>query len=708
MFQEFTPPTYDDWRDLVIAELDGGDFDKKLVWRSREGFEVQPLYTGAQTAHLPHLDVLPGSAPFVRGTTALENLAHPWRNTTQITTPDPDAAAREVAEAIEGGATGVGFRMDDAGRLGICAARTNHGMAECRNGVAIQTLDDTSAILTHAFDAHLPVHVDAGWSAPVLLAHSAILSGHRGAMLCGAVLMDPVALLVECGALPAARRDVFATLAAMVRFQRRNECPLRVVGASAEPWHNAGATLVQELGFTLATGAAYMQRLTEAGIAADDAARAIRFTFPVGTNFFFEIARLRAARMLWAKIARAFGATSDEACAMDIHVRTSWRQQTAYDPYVNMLRATVESMAGALGGARSMHTAPFNEALGAATPFSSRIARNTQTVLREESHIGRVVDPAGGSHYVEHLTDRIGREAWSLFQKVDAEGGMLRALETGLVHALISEAAAAAREATSRRRDVLIGTNQYPNLTEHRAEFTPADSAAARTAMTARLAAHRAARVEADVVRTLDAVARTSGEGADGLVEALMAATAAGATRDELLRALYPIESATDVEVRALRAERAAEPFERIRNAVMAREPRPTVFLATLGGAVWRRARAGFASGFLGAGGFAITDNNGFDTAEAAAAAAIDAKADIVVVCSDDDSYPTVAPVVAGAVKQALPDAIVLVAGNPADADALRAAGVDDFIHMRSDCGATLAALAARLGIDIAAKEVTR
>ncbi len=708
MFQEFTPPTYEAWRDLVIAELDGGDFDKKLVWRSRDGIDVQPLYTKEQVEGLAHADSLPGSAPFVRGTTALEHLAQPWLNMMLVTQADPSAAAAEIRHALDGGATSIGFRIDDAGRLGLCAARTNHGVAEARNGVVIQTLDDTSTILMPAYERGIPVHVDAGWSAPIVMAHAAILSGHTGTMLCGAVLMDPVALLVECGTLPAARKDVFAILAAMVGFQRRNDCPLRVIGASAEPWHNAGATLVQELAFTLATGAAYMRRLTESGIGADDAARAIRFTFPVGTNFFFEIAKLRTARMLWAKIARAFGATSDEACAMDMHVRTSWRQQTAYDPYVNMLRATVESMAGAIGGARSMHTAAFNESLGAATPFASRIARNTQTVLREESHLGRVVDPAGGSYYVEHLTDRIGREAWTVFQKVEEEGGMLRALETGFVHGLISEAATAAREATSRRKAVLIGTNQYPNLTESRAAFTPADTADAHAAMTARLATHRAARVETDVVRTLDAVARTSSEGAGGLVEALMAATAAGATREELLRAIYPIESATDVEVRPLRAERAAESFERIRSAVMAREPRPTVFLATLGAAVWRRARAGFASGFLGAGGFAITDNNGFDTAEAAAAAAIAAKADIVVVCSDDDSYPTVAPIVAGAVKQVLPGAIVLVAGNPADADALRAAGVDDFIHMRSDCGATLAALATRLGVDIAAKEVTR
>ncbi len=378
----------------------------------------------------------------------------------------------------------------------------------------------------------------------------------------------------------------------------------------ADQLHEAGAHAVQELGYALAEAVERMVRLT-ASMSVDDAARRIEFVYALGSNYFFEIAKLRAARMLWAQAVAAFGPADPASCGVRIHVRTSRLNKSVYDRYTNLLRVTTEAMSAVIGGADTLYVDPFG--------FPARLAENVQRVLRDESHLDAVADPAGGSYYVEALTDALAAHAWKLFQKVEAEGGYSRALETGAIDAALLEARNAKVKAISSRRRTLVGINNFPDVTEKTAE--------------------------------VEAPAAPGGS--------------------------------------AYASIRLAEPFEEIRRRTAAHAAStgryPKVLLVKRGDVKMRMARANFSFNFLGCAGFDVAESEDYAGADA----------DLIVLCSSDAEYLPMAQEVCAAVS--VP---VLVAGNPKDQlEALRAAGVQGFIHIGSDAVATLTEWQNRLGM---------
>ncbi len=689
LFGEFSPVSREEWSEKATADLKGADLKKKLQWNTIEGISLDAVYFRNEVEKIPHLGSFPGSAPFVRGNTPLGNTTNPWSIAQVFDTPDAEELSVLMKNGVSNGQTVVGLQMDSA----LVHAADTEDVLELagRKGVQAHSLKDVQTLLA-AIPTETDIDVYGGLSSPTFLALFA--AADRSPKH---VEFDPIAELLRSGTLPYALDTAMRLMADSVRFV--SDTRTTVIGISGETFHNAGASAVEELACVLASAVEYMSRLRDMGLEIGEIAPRMRFTFPVGTRFFMEVAKLRAARLLWARIVKHFGATSDDDMMMRMHVRSSWWKQTVRDPYVNMLRATVEGMAGAIGGAESMHIATFDDVAGAPGRFSHRIARNMQIVLQEESQLTQVGDPAAGSYYVEQMTDSLARKAWELFQEIESQGGMIAAIEKGFVQQRIAATASTRNENISRRKDVIVGTNQYPNLTEKELAPPAYNPEKVREDVCSALASQREER--AALSETEARLKKALAETGSSLAQLIRDEAESGILVSEINDILRE-ENENPMLVTPLPQVRAAEKFENIREAVDRAEKRPRVFLATLGPVFWRRARATFASGFFGAAGMDIKDNIGFETAEEAAQAAAADGADVVVVCSDDESYRDGVQRLIEELKKQNSNALVIVAGNPEnDIDALTSAGVYTFIHVRTDVGETLSELINTLGIDV-------
>ena len=412
----------------------------------------------------------------------------------------------------------------------------------------------------------------------------------------------------------------------------------RCIAVSSDALNNAGAYIVQELGYALAWGNEYLQQLVDAGVDADLAARSIKFDMGVSENYFMELAKFRAARLLWAQIVKQYEPKDDKACQMIVNATTSRYNQTLYDSYVNLLRSQTEAMSAALGGIHSMVVTPFDVPYEAPTDFSERIARNQQLLLKEESHFGNIVDPGAGSYYIEHLTDALAQEAWKIFLKVEEEGGFLAAVKAGTVQDDINATNAKRHGDAAKRKEFILGTNQFPNFTE-------------------------------------------KSEGKRPLSPTCCCTTETQPHCEAPFKVIEPTRLAADFEDLRIHTEETRV---------------PTAFMLTIGNLAMRQARAQFSCNFLACAGYKVIDNLGFKTVEEGVDAALEAKADIVVICSSDDEYAEYA---IPAFKYLDGRAMFVVAGAPACMEDLKAAGIENFIHVKCNVLETLKEYNAKLGI---------
>ncbi len=648
LFGEFSSPSYEEWQEAAVESLKGAPFEK-LLSKTYEGITLQPIYRQEDAAELAHQYTLPGEPPYVRGVDALGYVAEPW----VVAQEAPGGAAHEVNEAL---------------RHDLARGQTAVVLAEGQ----VQSADETAAALAGIDFAGLPLYVQAG-AAPLPTAAVAIAGARRAglelAMLHGSIAGDPLGALAAEGALPVTLEQAYDEAAQWTAWAAEHAPKLGTLAVRADLYGDAGAHAGQELAFALATGVAYLRALKARGLDVEMSAPRMRFSFALGSNFFMEVAKLRAARLLWSQVAAAFGGSA-EAQKMAIHARTGSWNKTTTDMHVNMLRSTTEAFSGALGGVSSMEVAPFDAVVGGQDEFSRRIARNVQLILQQECNLTRLIDPAGGSWYVEKLTDELAHRAWALFQEIERRGGMAAALEEGYVQAQTAETAKQRAAALSTRKDVLVGTNMYANAQEQAA---PQSENA--------LAPHESASGEGRIEP-----AQLEG---DSVAEAAIAAAEQGATVSQLAGALR--RAGAGVRVTPLRRVRGAEPFEALRRMADAYRRRtgsaPQLFLANMGPAAQHKARADFSQGFFEVGGVQVVNNKGFASPEAAADAALAAGAPVVVICSTDESYPELVPPLVERVKAARPETVVVLAGYPQEqVDAHRAAGVDEFIHVRANC----------------------
>jgi methylmalonyl-CoA mutase len=683
LFSEFSAPTKEEWLNVVSGDLKDTPFEK-LVWKSLEGIDIQPMYFKEDLEKIQHSDFLPGEAPYVRGNTSAGYRA-------RANTISQDISFADVSRAREAMLLGMKRGMTGA-ELHIAVDNSN------ADGISVLDEADFLTLLQDIDLNAVELHIHAGAAAPVFLAlleEAARKKGVDPASIRGSVSFAPLSALVSDGSIPISPEKQDIVQAEMLKFAKSKLPGVKTIGIDSSPVHNAGASSVQELACSLAMAVEYMDCLTKKGVSIDDIASAMRFSFPVGPTFFTEIAKLRAARMLWAKVVQAWSADKNESMQMDIHARSSSFFASKYDPYVNMLRGTVETMAAMLGGADAVTVRPFNAELGMPGDFAMRIATNTQIVLQDEAHIAKLADPAGGSFYVESITESLAQESWKLFQEIESEGGFSQALRKGVIQKMVSETAKKRKHRVSTRKRSLIGTNVYPNLTEEAIvmEGPSADEIAADKKQ--RIAAKEKAMTEHASI----ALRELGESSAENLLPAIGKALNAAALIDDIQEILSGSSGNTEVE--AMKGFRLADTFEILRDAVEAASAKPVVFLATYGPVNWRRARATFAAGFLGCAGMDIRDNLGFGSPEEIVVAAKDAKTDILVLCSDDESYESLAQTVVPELKAWKEDLITIVAGNPANKEALSALGVDDFVHVKSDAGVMLAELLETLGYDL-------
>ena len=613
-FAEFPASTRDDWRKAAEEFLAGAPFEKKLITRTPEGIDLQPIYTREDTAHLP--EMWPGLPPYVRGADALGNRVDGWH------------ICQEPGET-----DAAGFN-----------AALLHDLQRGQNAVSIpaRLAKQLDVALRNVDVAAVPVFVRAGATAKAALATLSALAktqGHAATALRGAVLADPIDCMLADGASPLVIAFAYDDMAALVRVVKNERLALRTIGVNAAAWAEAGGNAVQELAFGLATGVDYLRALDQRGLPANDTASQVLFTFALGSHLFMEIAKLRAARLLWARAVQAAGGDVDGQ-RLICHGRTTRWNKTVLDPHVNLLRTTTEAFAGVVGGCSGLQVGTFDECIRTPDDFSRRLARNIQIILAEECQLGRVVDPAGGSWYVETLTHQLAEKAWTLFQEIERFGGMAHAVAEGFPQALVEKTAAERLAAVAGRRDGIIGTNLHPNLRE---KF-PA-------------------------------------------VEAVASASVSAPTADNGVKRLVP--------------RRRAEGFEALRRRTEGR--RPKVFLAGFGPRKQHAARAEFSAGFFAAGGFeCVSEKKGFETPEAAAQAALASGAPVVVLCSTDETYPTLVPAAARLLKASNQPPLVVLAGLPATPELqqqFKDAGVDEFIHLRANCEKVLAGMLAQIGL---------
>lgn len=680
---------YARWRATVEAELKGVPFEKKLVTRTPEGVALQPLYTRRDLAEVPHLHARPGEAPYLRGVRPLGYTAAPWEIAQQIAAASAADFNAALKDALMHGQNAVVLAPDAATRAG-------HDPDEAPaasvgdSGLSLASVEDFAAALDGVDLTAVPLHLATGADAlPLasLLLEYTRRQGTGWSKLTGSITADPIGEWAVTGRLPASLETLYASLAGWTGWAETYLPTLKTIGVDVSPWGDAGGTAVQELALALATAAEYLRALNQRGVAVATAAARIDFRFAIGPQFFTEIAKFRAFRLLWTRVVAAFGAAPEVAAQATVRASTGRWDQTLLDPHVNLLRVTTEALSAVLGGCDGLHIAPFDEVTGATTEFSRRIARNVHALLAEEFGFAAVADPAGGSWYVEKLTDELARKAWTQFQALEARGGLVATLRAGYPQQLVEKAAAEKGNAVAKRRLGLVGTNLFPNLKE-----TPLTAAAGAVD-------------EFFAQRSREIAGRRSGTPAwpERSTPALVAARE-GATLGQLSRLAHT--GATPEElISPLTPQRAAEDFEELRATAKAfaerTGARPRVFLAKMGPPLQHKARADFSAGFFAVGGFEMLAKKAFDTPEAAAEAAVGSGALVAVLCSTDDTYPALVPVFAKAVKAANPKITVVLAGLPAEpavVEAYREAGVDEFIHIRANVQAALAKLLKQIG----------
>lgn len=669
----FPMPTYDEWVAEVEKALKGAPFDRKMLTKTYEGITLRPIYTRNDWPPTGDPSGFPGASPFTRGGRAAGNRVDNWDVRQAYADPDPAAANEIILQELERGVTSLLLLFDRAARSGQDGDGAMNLAGD--GGMMLYSVDDLDLALTGVYLDLVTVALKAGAQFLPAAALLAALWQRRGvppAAARGAFNADPLGALAETGSLPVAPEKAMAQLADLARYTASTYPLVTAVAVDTSPYHSAGATETQDLAASMATAVAYLKAMTGAGLEVDAACRQIQFIYPVSCDQFLSLAKLRAARRMWARIAEACGA-SESARAMRIHAVTAERMLSQRDPWVNTLRTTVACFAAATGGADSVTILPYNATLGHPTELARRVARNTHVILAEESNIAKVVDPGGGSWYVESLTDAMAEAAWSEFQAIEAAGGMLAVLKDGSFAAKIADAYAKREANLAKRRDAITGVSEFPNVQEPGAEVAEPDVAAAFSAATERLHAARARGA------TVDALAGADG---GGISEAAVSAASAGATIGAMAKALGGGETA----ITPLPRHRYAESFERLRDAADAwmkeTGSRPSVFLANLGPLAKHTARATFARNFFGVAGIDCIGTEGYADAEACVAAFRKSGAKIACLCSADPIYEEKVATVAPALKRAGCQYLFL-AGNPGDKKAdYQAAGVDDFIAL--------------------------
>jgi len=616
LFSDFAPTTTQEWEEKIKSDLKGADYDRKLIWKSPEGIKIKPYYRSEDIEDKEYLKTQPGQFPFVRGNKTDNN----WFVRQDIYVNDIKKANKKSLDILMKGVTSLGFIFSDKFDMQVT---------------------DTEELLENIFADSVEINFVAGNrnAHKIVSVYESLVKKYNRdpEKIFGSVDFDPFSALLFEGKFCQTEAYAFEHAAQIINASKFLP-EFRTLSVNGLNLRNAGANIVEELAFTLSMGAEYITKLTDLELSVDDIAPRIKFNLGVGSNYFMEIAKLRAGRILWAKIVNAYGPKNTDITKMHIHSANISFNKTIYDAHANLLRTTTETLSAVLGGTDSFTVLPYNSVMEWPTEFSERIARNQQLVIKEEAFIDKITDPSAGSYYIENLTDHLIEKAWELFLKIEEKGGFVDAVKEGFVQEMIEASANDRINAIASRKEIYLGTNQYPNFTEQ-IEKT----------------------INPDILKPFD-------------------------------------QTVADAEVKTIKQFRITQAFENLRyqtDMYVKKHKKPLAYMLTIGHLNMRKARAQFACNFFAVAGFEVQDNNGFQSIAEGLKAAEAAQADIVVLCSSDDEYLVYGKEFADNAK-----AIPVIAGYPKSImDDLTSMGLKRFIHVKSNLYEDLISYQKDLGI---------
>lgn len=668
-FNEFESAGREKWFEAAAAVLNGDTIEDRLSSKTPEGIKIQPIYDQTDLIGLGLHENRPGRAPFIRGAIATGHKVDGWWVAQDLLEENPVRYNELLADELMQGRNVVTLPLDSLtgetqGRRRGLSLGTSTSLQEALKGIDLQAA---------------PLFVWAGPSALSLI--GMIEAAVEGRKWRGAVLSDPLSESL-LGELMVGVDDSLDEMAVVAKWATGCQRNVRTIGVQGHIWGDAGATAVEELAHTLATATEYLKSLVKRGFTVAQLAEQFVFSLSLGCDIFMQVAKLRAARLLWSKVIACFGCSPT---SLFIHARSSCFNKSLLDQHSNILRSTAEGFAGVVGEANSMHLSPWDEVAGGSDPGARRLARNTQLLFLEECGLAEVADVAGGAWYVEKLTDQLARKAWEEFSKIEQSGGMRKMLTAGLPQQRVAKIADERLNQMALRRTKMVGVNLSPDVSAqfHQVEVTD---------------------LKPSVGNVVDPLGESDEilKGVDDIERAFRNGSTLSAVRKKLGRNGRKVKA-----IPPLSFPRASEGFENLRKQVSGHESatgeRTVIWLAKFGLPKQWSARAEFSRSFFSIGGYEIRENvGGAPSIEKALHAAKAASPHVVVMCASDEDYEKLVPDFVSQLKHETPSTWVILAGNPKGRlEDYQGAGVDEFVHVRSECLAFLQKLNNQLGISV-------
>ena len=702
LLSEFSIPTYQEWRQAAEETLKGVPFEKKLITKTYEGIDLQPIYNEADRDKVSYLaDSLPGSFPFTRGICSTGYKSQTWRISQAFSYPIPTMLNEALKNDLENGQDAIAISVCNCRALSPQFFGGDYDKTDWKDyvcqGVSINDIKDFEDLFAGIDITKYPItFLPTCPAMPYYTELAALFIAYcdknkiNKANLNVNFGFDLTNAIVRNGGLNVPVEVLFDDMAALVKVCNAMNGKVSAISIDACTYHNSGATATQGLAYSFSTAVMYIKELLNRGLNIDDIAKNIHFNISIGIKFFTELSIIRAARVIWAKIIKEFGG-NEESQKMRIHAFTSKVYTTKFDPYVNILRGTTEGLAAVLAGVNTLHIGTFDEEFGMPSEFSRRVARNIQNVLKDEAHILDTIDPSGGSYYIETLTDNFVTEIWKIFRETEKNGGISDALFSGKIQDDITAVVAKRNENIAFRRDTILGTNKYPNLQE-----TPVNTILNVEPKEVQKHFDEVKKRKKDV----DVKSIWSAKWEDRIAKMVEAYNKGAIVAD-----IFGAKPQTDsIKCKPLLPYKASALFEELRNAANDYKTKtgkaPQIYFECFGTLKQYKPRADFSTDFFVVAGFEVTMGNGYTTDKDAIANISKINAPVVVICSTDDIYPEVVPNYVAELKKQKTNVKIILAGLPKDyVDAFKQAGVDDFIHIKSNVYETLKGLFKTIGV---------
>jgi len=700
----FPPSDHAEWKRTAEVDLKGIPFEKKLVTKTYEGIDLQPLYTREHLENIPLNEQFPGLLNYLRGATASGNSNGSWLIAQSLTHPYAENFNRLLLDALNKGQNAIFLPLDVTARLGLDADYGKVGETG-KDGVSISGIGSLSRALKGVDPKACPFFVNAGASPlPFLSLFAAWLKNDGVALtdVSGAIYADPVSTIFELGRLPFSFDEAYNQISSSVSYLNGINSKVKVAGIDASVYTEKGASAVQELGIALASASEMIIRCKMNGVDPETIASSLFCRFGISTNLFMEIAKFRASRLVFAELLEQSGISG--SIPLYMAARTSSYYHSIIDPYVNTLRVTTQAFSAVSGGVNVIETLPFDQLFNEGDEFSNRIARNTQLILSEESHLDHVTDPAGGSYYIETLTYEVAKKAWDYFMEIEAAGGVTEAVMSGKMQNDIKAVADKRVKDTSTRKSVMVGVNQYANVKEivkKQSKPDPKEVHDKRAKWLQRLRVSGSSGHHDAILVDLEKVKNEPGF--TSKFELSVDLASKGATLGEIFSHLKP--GSESLKCPVLQVERPAAQFEELRLRASAQKERsgsaPKLFLFNVGPVKQHKARADFSRGFFEAGGFEVINGNPVTSISDGVEGAVASGAKVFVLCSTDETYPELVPVFVKEIKVAIPDATCILAGFPKDqVEDHKRSGIDDFIFVGADVVAVISSIFDKTGVE--------